>query len=107
MIRNRVHSLLHRHNLPLPETGLCDRAWWEAQKLSNLEKLQVRQELSLLEKVEQSKAELDAELAKMSTGKVWGNQTTRLLQLPGMGVVVTMAVLGAIGDIQVSDKPVE
>lgn len=99
MIRNRLHSLLHRHNLPLPATGLCDQEWWEAQTLSTLEKLQVRQELSLLEKVEQNKAELDNELAKMSVGKTWGQPATRILQLPGMGLIVTMTVLGAIGEI--------
>lgn len=52
------------------------------KKLNTLEKLQVRQELLLLEKVEQNKAELDGELAKMSTGETWGNQAARLLQLP-------------------------
>jgi transposase len=99
MIRNRLHSLLHRHNLPLPEEGLRNQAWWEAQALSVLEKLQVRQELSLLEKVEQSKLELDSELAKMSVGATWGKSATRLLQVPGLGLVVTMTILGAIGDI--------
>lgn len=100
MIRNRLHSLLHRHNLPLGQGGLTDRDWWEAQTLNMLEKLQVRQELSLLEKVEQNKAELDGELARMSTGETWGNQAARLLQLPGLGLIVTMTILGAIGDIR-------
>ena len=105
MIRNRLHSLLHRHNLALPESGLCDRAWWENQTISKLEKLQVRQELELLEKVEQSKAELDNELGKMSVGETWGDQATRILQLPGLGVVVTMTVLSAIGDIHRFEGP--
>ena len=30
MIRNRLQSLLHRHNLMLSEAGLLDQAWWEA-----------------------------------------------------------------------------
>lgn len=105
MIRNRLHSLLHRHNLALPESGLCDRAWWENQTISRLEKLQVRQELGLLEKVEQSKAELDNELGKMSVGETWGKAATRILQLPGLGVVVAMTVLSAIGDIHRFEGP--
>lgn len=105
MIRNRLHSLLHRHNLPLGEGGLADRDWWQAQKLNTLEKLQVRQELSLLEKVEQNKAELDGELARMSTGETWGNQAARLLQLPGLGLIVTMTILGAVGDIRRFEGP--
>ncbi len=105
MIRNRLHSLLHRHNLALSESGLCDRAWWENQTISRLEKLQVRQELALLEKVEQNKAELDLELQKMSVGETWGKQATQVLQLPGLGVVVTMTVLAAIGDIRRFEGP--
>ena len=99
MIRNRLHSLLHRHNLPLPESGLASQEWWEKQELSALEKLQVKQEIALLEKVEQHKAEVDAELGKMSTGKLWGKQATHLMQLPGIGVIVAMTVLGAVGDV--------
>jgi len=62
MIRNRLQSLLHRHNLILPKGGLTDKAWWEAQKISALEKIQIRQELSMLEEIDQHKAEVDAEL---------------------------------------------
>jgi len=105
MVRNRLHSLLHRHNLILPESGLRDREWWKAQTFSTLEKLQVHQELDLLEQVEHSRAEVDNELAKMSTGKVWGQQAARILQLPGLGVIVTMTILGAIGDITRFDSP--
>ena len=31
MIRNRLQSLIHRHNLILPKGMLRDKAWWEAQ----------------------------------------------------------------------------
>jgi hypothetical protein len=53
----------------------------------------------MLEKVEQNKAEVDNELQKMSVGETWGKSATRLLQLSGVGVVVAMTILGAIGDI--------
>ena len=47
MIRNRLQSLLHKHNLMLSEAGLLDQVWWEEQKnISALEKLQIRQELA-------------------------------------------------------------
>ncbi|HLO13249.1 MAG TPA: hypothetical protein VK206_00355, partial [Anaerolineales bacterium] len=32
VIRNRLQSLLHKHNLMLSEEGLLDQAWWEARK---------------------------------------------------------------------------
>jgi transposase len=100
MIRNRLHSLLHRHNLIVPEEGLADGEWWDQQeKISTLEKLQIRQELSLLEQIEKHKAEVDNELGRQSLGERWGKQALRLMQLPGFGVVMAMTVLSAIGDI--------
>lgn len=99
MIRNRLHSLTHRHNLILPKGALTDEGWWEAQPLSALEKLQVRQELAMLEELDKYKAEVDAELARQSLGERWGQQAVRLLQLPGFGVIITMTVLSAIGDV--------
>ena len=99
MVRNRLHSLLHRHNLILPKNQLTDQAWWEAQGLSALEKIQIRQELTMLEELDKHKAEVDAELGQQCLGERWGKQAVRLLQLPGFGVVMTMIVLSAIGDI--------
>lgn len=105
MARNRLQSLIHRHNLQLPKGELTNPAWWESQPLNGLEKMQVRQELALLNQVEQSKAELETELAKMSLGKTWGKPAAHLLQLPGLGLMVTMTVLAAIGDIHRFESP--
>ena len=99
MIRNRLQSLLHRHNLILPSGALSDQGWWDAQKMSVLEKMQIRQELMLLEEMEKCKAEVDAELGRQSLSDRWSPQAVRLLQLPGFGVVITMTVLSAIGDV--------
>jgi len=105
MIRNRLHSLLHRHNLALPEEGLANKDWWERQTISPLEKLQVRQELSMLAEIERHKAELGKELSKMSVGETWGKQATGLLQLPGIGVTIALTVLAAIGEIRRFENP--
>jgi transposase len=100
MIRNRLQSLLHKHNLMLPEEGILNQAWWDVQtSISTLEKMQIRQELVLLDEIEKYKAAVDEELGKQSIGRVWGKQAVQLMQLPGVGVVVAMTVLSAIGDI--------
>lgn len=99
MIRNRLQSLIHRHNLILPKGMLRDKGWWEAQKMSALEKIQIRQELAMLDELEKHKAEVDGELGRQSLGEVWGKQAMRLLQLPGFGAIISMTVLSAIGDI--------
>jgi transposase len=100
MIRNRLQSLLHKHNLKLSETGLLDQVWWEAQKdISSLEKMQIRQELVLLQEVEKLKTAVDEELQRQSIGPVWGKAALQLMQLPGVGYIVAMTVISAIGDI--------
>jgi len=86
MVRNRLQSLLHKHNLKISETGLLDQVWWEAQKdISPLEKMQIRQELALLQEVEKLKAAVDEELKRQSTGALWGKPALQLMQLPGVG----------------------
>jgi transposase len=101
VIRNRLQSLLHKHNLLLPDGGLTDSGWWEQQTaISAMERLQIQQELSLLEQIEKHKADVDNELGRQSLGDQWGEQALRLMQLPGIGVVIAMTILSAIGDIQ-------
>ncbi len=100
MIRNRLNSLLHKHNLIVPKGSLLDQVWWDEQSsISSLEKMQIRQELLLLAEVSNQKAAVDEELGRQSTGPVWSKQAIQLLQLPGVGVIVAMTVLSAIGDI--------
>lgn len=100
MIRNRLQSLLHKHNLLMSEAGLLDQAWWEEQKnISTLEQMQIRQELVLLQEVEKLKMAVDEELQRQSTGSTWGKQALQIMQLPGVGFIVAMTVLSAIGDI--------
>lgn len=100
MIRNRLQSLLHKHNLQLSEDGLLDQAWWQAQKnVSALEQMQIRQELVLLQEVEKLKSAVDEELQRQSTSSNWNKPALQIMQLPGVGFVVAMTVLAAIGDI--------
>jgi transposase len=94
MIRNHLQSLLHKHSLLLPEEGILDQAWWDAQTLiSTLEKMQIRQELALLDEIKKLQAAVNEELEKQSTGELWGKQALQLMQLPGVGVIVATPAL--------------
>jgi hypothetical protein len=100
MVRNRLQSLLHKHNLMVAEEGILDETWWDAQtSVSALEKMQIRQELAMLAEIEKHKAAVDEELARQFTSKRWGPQAVRLVQLPGVGVIIAMTVLSGIGEI--------
>src|SRR5574342_158717 len=64
MVRNRLQSVLHRHNILLPKGKLLDDTWWQEQKMSTLEKMQIQQELVMLEELDRHKREVDAELGR-------------------------------------------
>lgn len=100
--RNRLHSVLHRHNLVAPAGkpfAAAQRGWWAGLDLVPSEKLRVRQDLALLASLEPLLAEVEDELARLSTVAPWAAQVGFLVQLPGFGVLNAMVVLAAIGDI--------
>jgi transposase len=101
-IRNRLHSLLHRHNLPAPEGRAfseCNRTWWENLTVSPIEKLRLSQDLELLDFLEPQIEKLDQELTRLSGTEPWASQFLYLTQLPGLGTINAMTVLAAVGDI--------
>jgi transposase len=100
--KNRLQSVLHRLNLRPPEGELFatkQREWWKALTLSATERLRVDQDLATLEHVGSQIAAIDAELRRLSTSELWAEQVPYLLQLPGIGMLTAMTILGAIGDI--------
>ena len=101
-VRNRLHGVLHRHNLFPPvgkPFGAGQRTWWACLDLVPSEQLRVRQDLALLDGLEPLMQEVDDELAQLSTREPWAGQVAFLVQLPGLGLHTAMVVLAAIGDI--------
>jgi transposase len=101
--QNRLHSILQAHQV-LPPAGhspfaASQRAWWESLPLSALEQLRVRQDVLLLDQFDPLVAELDAQLVHLSMTEPWAAQTPFLIQLPGIGVIIALTLLAAIGDI--------
>ena len=100
--RNRLRSVLHRHNI-IPPTGevfsVKQRSWWTALPLSPVEQLRVRQNLAQLDALAPLLTEVEAELARLSVSEPWKDAVPLLLQLPGVGLQVAMTLLAAIGDI--------
>ena len=99
--RNRLQSLLHRHNLIPPDGDLVEqRDWWASQVLSQTEKLRARQDLAVIDYLAPLIAEVEAELARLSVTAPWADQAPFLIQLPGIGLLTAMTILGAIGEIE-------
>jgi len=102
MGRNRLHSLIHRYNLTPPAGDLFaakQRAWWVSLELSVTERLRVDQDLSTLDHLAKHIATVEAELHRLSTTDLWADQVPYLVQLPGIGLITTMILLSAIGDV--------
>ena len=102
MVTNRLQSLLLRHNLPAPEGNpfsLVNLPWWNTLPVSPTEKLRIRQDLATAEHLSGQIAELDAEIARLSTQKPWSDQATFIMQIPGFSILLSMTILAAVGDI--------
>lgn len=99
---NRLHSVLHRHNLDPPPGipfAVHQREWWLALDLPLAEKLRVQQDLSLYQTLEGLIQESDTELGRLSTCNPWVKQVPFLVQLPGIGALSALRILASIGEI--------
>jgi transposase len=102
VLKNRLHSLLHRLQIAPPEGDpFCakHRAWWDALQVSPTERLHVRHDLATLDQIVGQLDEIDDELRRLSCSEPWSAVIPYLLHLPGVGLVVAMTILAAIGDI--------
>jgi transposase len=99
---NRLHSVLHAHQIAPPPGRLGNarqQAWWEQLELPASERLRVLQDLTLLQTVERLIITVNGELTQLSTQDPWKDLAPFLMQLPGFAVVTSMTLLAAIGDI--------
>jgi transposase len=99
--RNRLHSLLSIYHLLPPSGdpfGQRNREWWEQVEVPPTIKLLIKQQLNLLESLAGLIAELEKELALLSTSPNWLKQSSFLIQLPGIGIITAMVILSAIGE---------
>jgi transposase len=100
--KNRLQSVLHRLNLRPPDGDLFarkQREWWNSLELSTTERLRVDQDLATLEHILPQIEQVDAELRRLSVSEHWAEQVPYLMQLPGIGLLTAMTILGAIGDV--------
>ena len=81
MLRNRLESILHRHQLVPPDGNHFSAeglAWWKTLKVSPTEQLHIQHDLATLATLEPQIAEVDAELQRLSVTAPWAEQTPYL-----------------------------
>ena len=97
--KNRLQAILQQHHWAPPEGDLfsIDRSdWWLALPLSKLEKINLQSDLDTLRFAETQLSRLNSILNEIATSD---ERVTRLAHLPGVGVVIGVTILAAIGDI--------
>jgi transposase len=99
--KNRLHSVLHRHHLvPGEDTDLFDprnRPWWESQPLSFLELVCMQSDLDTLEFAREQVKRIESCLAEFAANDP---RVPLLAQLPGVGLLTSITILAAIGEIE-------
>jgi transposase len=101
--KNRLHAILHRYNLDLPDGNpfkLGNKPWWKDLPISNADQMQIHHYWMTIEHLNELLAETEAAIAEQSVSENWCNALTYLMQLPGIGLYTGMTILAAIGDIQ-------
>lgn len=98
MAKNRLHSILHRNHLVLPEKPFSpeQRSWWESLSLSATEQFLVRSDLDTLEFAQKQVAQAEECLQKESAQD---ERIPLLVQIPGVAMLTAITILAAIGDI--------
>jgi len=102
MSKNRLHSVIQRFNLHPPEGKLLadkNQTWWEEQEFSELTGFQVELDLEIIAHLENQKLKIDQKLAELSDTEPWASDIVYLMQIPGFGILYSMIVLAAVGDI--------
>ena len=92
---NRIHSVLHSHNLPRPE----HEEEWQQLPLAPLDRFRLQQERLLVEHLSELIRQVDAELTRLAVEEPWASPMVYLMQLPGLGLITSMTILAAIGEI--------
>jgi transposase len=100
--KNTLHAVLHAHHL-LPPLEVKDifhpknRDWWESLPLSPVEMTRVLVELDTLDFAVRQKERYDAALGQLAAQE---ERVPLLTQLPGIGLIGAMTILGAVGVIE-------
>ena len=103
--KNRLHAVLQRHHLLPPEGNpfhAAQKKCWLTLPMGPLEKVNVQSDLETLQFAQRQQERLTSMMEQIASQN---EEVTRLLQLPGFGVVTAVTVWAAIGDSHRFEDP--
>jgi transposase len=105
-LKNIIQSILHAHLIPsCPHQDLCGpkgRAWLSEQILPGDERLAVERHLREFDRLTDDLKTIERDLAQSALAD---ERVTRLITVPGIDMVVALALVAAIGKIKRFAKP--
>ena len=105
-LRNIIQSILHAHLIPsCPHQNLCGpmgRAWLSEEILPGDERLAVERHLRGFDRLTDDLKVIERDLAQSALDD---DRVKRLMTIPGVDMVVGLALIAAIGDIERFAKP--
>lgn len=107
-ILNRMHSVAHRHHLK-HERGKRfneqNTGWQKDPSVPMMEQFQLELEMENRKHVEKQIERISVEVGKLCHQKPWSSGVAYIMSLPGFGMITTMTVLAAIGEIERFETP--
>jgi transposase len=103
MLKNRVHSVLHRRGILNPLKDLFTREgrqWLGEMKLDEAGRLILDGYLQAMDRLGETIDESTAALTKLSKNQRWCKQVALLRTMPGVGPVTSLTILAEPGDFE-------
>jgi transposase len=105
-LKNIIQSILHAHLIPsCPHQDLCGpkgRAWLSEQIVPGDERLAVERHLREFDRLTDDLRVIERDLARSALAD---ERVKRLMTIPGVDMVVALALVAAIGDIKRFGRP--
>lgn len=103
MLKNRIHSVLHRRGLLTPKEGLFSkdgRKFLEELALDQAGRAIAKRYLAALDQFEALIAESDKDLRQVMRRERWAKPAALLQTMPGIGVITALTILAELGDLK-------
>lgn len=105
-LKNIIQSILHGHLIPsCPHADLCGpkgRAWLAEQAVSEDERLAIERHLREFDRLDEDLKVIERDLARSALAD---EGVKRLMTIPGIDMVVALAMTAAIGDVSRFGSP--
>jgi transposase len=99
--KNRLHAILHRHQLDKPDAALpfsaSQRDFWKSLPVSPVEKLAIELDLETVDQAEAQRQRLESFMTQEALAD---ERVPFLIQLAGISTIGALTILAAIGPIE-------